>query len=409
MIAAAPSYHSRPFLSSALLISLMGAPLLGVSQLKFFLPLLFFGLLLYYLTALKAKFISKRTLSVTLIFSTFISAWLLKHLFFDGLDARYFLYFSYFIITFFIFILAIELFSTLSKQTVINLLFFVSLFTLFLATVEFVLNFSLLTLIPLSGSGHQIGGGAWSNVNTNIVSVFIASMAILLLGDKKRFYALACYALLLGIALDAKIGVLCILLQLAVIALLQSSLARIAALFFMAIIVPVLLFAFSEQVGVIYRALIKANDLLAQPELIRDLAESGQMFSSAIRIYALLVMFDALETFNALDWLLGQGLGSINIQFKNVNWNEPVEYFSPHFFYIEMLVYMGLAYYLFYYCVIKAYVQRFPWRQLLFTAPVWGSVVAISSAVYYPPIYLFLALLVYQQMTKELRETGHHD
>lgn len=396
--------NQRTILSSSLLIALMCAPLLGISQLKFFLPILFFGLLLYYLTVLKEKQITLRTYKITLIALAFFSLWLLKHLYFRELDARYFLYFSYFLITFFIFLISIELYKTLRLKSLINILFYTSIFTLVLSTIEFILNFSLLSLIPLSGSGHQVGGGAWSNVNTNIVSVFIAATSIFLLGNRKLFYILASYSLVLGIALDAKIGVLCILMQLSIITLVQSSLARLAAILFISVIVPVLFFVFQEQVMVIWRALLKANELLAQPELIRDLAESGQMFSSAIRIYAILIMLDALETFTWLDWLFGQGLGSINIQFKNVNWNEPVEYFSPHFFYMEMLVYLGLAYYAFYYSVIKSYVRNFPWKLLFFTAPVWASIVAISSAVYYPPIYLFLGLIIALKMDAEAEE-----
>jgi hypothetical protein len=71
-----------------------------------------------------------------------------------------------------------------------------------------------------------------------------------------------------------------------------------------------------------------------------------------------------------------------------------------------VLVYAGLSYYLFYYLLIKSYVKSLPWGKLLFTAPVFISIVAISSAVYYPPIYLFLGLLVYQQNQKEIEHSN---
>lgn len=400
-----PSQH-RWMMSRLLLITALCAPLLGLAQLKFFILVIGLAFVLYYLTALKTKFITRRTYRVTILLFAFLSFSLLKHLYFGELSARYFLYLSYFLLTLFIFLFSIEVYKLLPKNVVIAIFFYTAAATLLLAGIEFVLGFSLLTLLPLTGDGHQVGGGIWSNVNTNIVTVLFAAMSVFLLGSKTKFYVLTATALPIAFVLDAKIAILCILMQYMFIALVQSRWARIGVIAFIFIITPILYAVFYEQITIIGKTLVQATDLIAQPELVRSLAESGEIFSSAIRVYALLIMFDMMSLFGPMDWLFGAGWGSINITFKNINWNEPVEYFSPHFFYIEVLVYAGLSYYLFYYLLIKSYVKSLPWGKLLFTAPVFISIVAISSAVYYPPIYLFLGLLVYQQNQKEIEHSN---
>ncbi|TDP40249.1 hypothetical protein DEU29_102149 [Idiomarina aquatica] len=404
--------QQRFLMGRLLLITALCAPLLGLAQLKFFILVITLGLTLYYLTALKTKFITRRTYRVALLVFAFLSFSLLKHLYFGELSARYFLYLSYFILTLFIFLFSIEVYKLLARDVLVAIFFYSAAATLLLACIEYALGFSLLAMLPLTGEGHQVGGGIWSNVNTNIVTVLFASMSIFLLGSKTKFYVLTAIALPIAFVLDAKIAILCILLQYMFIALVQSRWARIGVLAFIFIITPVLYAIFFEQVNVIGKTLVQATDLIAQPELVRSLAESGEIFSSAIRVYALLVMFDMMALFGPLDWLFGAGWGSINITFKNVNWSEPVEYFSPHFFYVEVLVYAGISYYLFYYFLIKSYVKRLPWSKFVFAAPVFMSIVAISSAVYYPPLYLFLGLLIYQREQQEKVHSGspiNHD
>jgi len=116
-------------------------------------------------------------------------------------------------------------------------------------------------------------------------------------------------------------------------------------------------------------------------------------------------MLNIIADFSFLNWMFGIGFGNINISFINNEWGGLIEYFAPHLFYLEMTIYAGFSYYIFYFTAMKVIAGRLPWRSMLIATPTLGAIIAISSAVYFLPLYFFLAVLAfweYEQFTKEI-------
>lgn len=376
-------------------------PSLGVLQLKGFHIAVGVLALIGFLYSCKVDGIDLLKARLLMLLSSFIGVWLVIHVLQGAISARYIAYLFYFIFTFLCFYFSFRALVTLNNVTVFWLIQAFIYFDAALVLVELLLNVSFLSFYPLSGSEYQVGSAFWANVNTNAAVLILLNTSLYFLGFKKAFNVNSILIMLLSLSIDAKLCFLAAGAQLVLSQLLSSALARFLFIFCVSILIPVLIIIFHAELMYVLAALNQALELVFDTEALEAIVSSGNMFSVAIRAYALSEMFSVLSDFSFVNWLFGIGFGNLNISFVNNSWGGLVEHFSPHLFYLEVIIYAGLSFYIFYLSALTMLSKRFPWRSLLIASPTLGVIIAISSAVYFIPLYFFLASIAYWEYSNQ--------
>ncbi|WP_181901701.1 hypothetical protein [Thalassotalea euphylliae] len=385
-----------------LLLMLIG-PSFALMQLKGFHLSVVFLTVVGVLYWLRARAVDSKQAQLIVLLAVFMSLWLPMHLLSGAISARYFAYCFYFIFTLAIFYFSFRALITLNKKTLFRIIQTFIYIDLLVVLAEVFLNIAFFNYYPLAGSEYQVGSAFWSNMNTNAAVLVLLNSSLYFLNFNRAFYINSLPIMMLSLVVDAKLCFLAAAGQLVLAQLLASGVARVVFSIVMIVVAPILAFVFQKQLGYVLYTFNQALEFLANTEALEAIVSSGNMFSVAIRAYALSEMFEVVSKFSFLNWLFGIGFGNINISFVNNEWGGLIEYFAPHLFYLEMLIYAGFSYYVFYFYVMTILAGRIPWRSTLIALPSLGAIVAISSAVYFLPLYFFFAVLTfweYEQLQK---------
>lgn len=377
------------------LICMLVGPSLALLQLKGFHLSFAFLLLVGTLYISKTGEIDNKKVTLLMVYFVFIAMWLVNHILVGGLSLRYITYLFYFTFTFGIVYFSFRLLVTVPKFIIYRIIQVFIYIDLFIAILEVVTNLAVFNFYPLAGSEYQIGSSFWSNMNTNVVALIMLNTSLYFLGYKKSFYLNSVPLLILSLLVDAKLCFIAILAQVVLTQLIASGTARVFFTLALVVVIPMVAVFFQQRLDYILYVLGQALDLLTNKEALEAIVSSGNMFSVAIRAYALSEMMSIVSEFSLLNWLFGIGFGNINISFVNNQWGGFIEHFAPHLFFLEMTIYLGFSYYLFYFTVLTTIAGRLPWRSMLIAMPTLGSIVAISSAVYFLPLYFFFAVISY--------------
>jgi hypothetical protein len=397
-----PSQHQFRYV--IFLICILVGPSLAILQLKGFHITFGFLTMMGILYVVKMDSIDLKKVKLFINFVTFVSIWAVNHRLTGVLSARYVLYLFYFTFTLSVFYFSFRLLTTVPKDTIYKIIQTFIYLDFFMVLLEVITNVAFFNYYPLAGSEYQIGSAFWSNVNTNATALILLNTSLYFLGFKKTFYFNSVLLMMLSLIVDAKLCFIAAAGQVILMQLLASGQARVVFSTSLVIIVPIIFFAFQKQLDYVLYTLNQTLNFLSNTEALEAIVSSGNMFSVAIRAFALSEMLNIIDQFSVLNWLFGIGFGNINIAFVNNGWGGLIEHFAPHLFYLEMLIYAGFSYYLFYFITMKIVGGRVPWRSMLIAMPTLGSIVAISSAVYFLPLYFFLAVLTfweYEQLNNE--------
>ena len=397
-----PSQHQFRYI--VFLLCILVGPSLAIIQLKGFHIIFGFLTLVGALYVLKMNELDNKKLKLFITYFGFVSIWVTNHLLTGGLSVRYVLYLFYFTFTLGIFYFSFRLLITVSKDTIYKIIQAFIYIDLLMAFLEVATNMAFFNFYPLAGSEYQVGSAFWSNMNTNAAALILLNTSLYFLGYKKSFYLNTIPILVLSLLVDAKLCVLAALGQVVLTQLMASGTARVVFGLVLVIVLPLAAIIFQKQLDYILYALNQALDLLTNTKALEAIVSSGNMFSVAIRAYALSEMINIISQFSIVNWLFGIGFGNINISFVNNQWGGLIEYFAPHLFFFEMTIYLGFSYYLFYFIIMKIIAGRLPWRSLLIAIPTLGSIIAISSAVYFLPLYFFFAVIChweYEQLNNK--------
>ncbi len=354
---------------------------------------------------LKHRLLDKKVFLLLATYFLFLFLWIVNHAVLGGFSLRYIAYCYYFTFTFFIFYFSFRTLITVPRIIIRNVIQVFICINILIAIAEIFIGISFFAFNPLAGTEYQIGSSFWANVNTNAVALILLNTSLYFLGYKKHFYINAIPILIFCFLVDAKLCILALVGQLVVAQLIANATARVFFAVAIVIITPVILFVFQKQLNVVFLTLIQAFSFFENSDLLAKIVSSGDVSSVVIRAFALSEMLNQIYDFSLTNLLFGIGFGNLNISFVNNKWGGLVEYFSPHLFYLEIIIYLGISYYVFYFMVMKIVAGRLPWRSILIATPTLGSVVAISSAVYFLPLYFFLAVLSfweYEQLNNEV-------
>lgn len=376
------------------IIGLLVGPAAGAGPLKLFHPLLLlitFVALLY--VGLKGK-VSRSYFSVALVLFSYLVFVVATHALFGTVNARYLMYLTYVILMFLVFLNMTLAFSALNRKWVGKTFFIYALINVILGTTEFLLGMSIFGLNPL-GDPYQIGASFWANVNTNALVVLICAVVVYFTYSKTCFYLLTFSLLFYCLLVDAKIIFLMSFLQLIFLTLQGRFKVMVAVLLSATVVTPFLIYFFWNNIVVSYLAVSSAFDLVRDDAAINAMVKSGSMDSIAIRAYALNIMLDMMEQFSFADWVFGAGFGSINISFYSEQMGQHMDSFSPHFFYLEMLIYSGFLFYVLYFSAIRLLTGSWCVKKFIVFSPLFAAVISISSAVYFAPLYVFFAFIVF--------------
>lgn len=384
-----------PFRYIVFLMCLLVGPSLAILQFKGFHFSFGFLLLVGALYIFKKDEIDNKKITLFITYMSFVSLWIINHVLTGSLSLRYILYLFYFTFTFGIFYFSFRLLITVPKPVIYKIIQTFIYIDLLIALLEVAANLAIFNFYPLVGSEYQVGSAFWSNMNTNAVVLILLNTSLYFLGYKKSFYINTIPLLILSLLVDAKLCFLAALGQVVLTQLMANGTARIFFAIAVVVILPVVAILFQKQLDYVLYALNQALDLLTNTKALEAIVSSGNMFSVAIRAYALSEMLNIVSGFSIVNWLFGIGFGNINISFVNNEWGGLIEHFAPHLFFLEMTIYLGFSYYLFYFIAMKVIAGRLPWRSMLIAIPTLGSIVAISSAVYFLPLYFFFAVICY--------------
>jgi len=389
-----------------LLLMLVG-PSFALLQLKgFHLSVGFLGLMGFLYWCKNDAVDIKQSYLVT-VFAGFMTIWFVMHFLSGAISVRYFTFCFYFSFTYAIFYFSFRSLISLNKESIYRLIQVFIYIDLLMVLAEVALNTAFFNFYPLAGSEYQIGSAFWSNMNTNAAVLILLNTTLYFLNFKKAFYFNSVPLMMLSLVVDAKLCFLAAAAQLVLAQLLASGVARVVFAIALVVIVPILAVLFQKQLSYVLYTFNQALDFLSNTEALEAIVSSGNMFSVAIRAFALSEMLNIINEFSLLNWLFGIGFGNINISFVNNEWGGLIEYFAPHLFYLEMIIYAGFSFYFFYFTVMTILGGRFPWRSMLIAMPSLGAIIAISSAVYFLPLYFFLAVLTfweYEQQKENIHE-----
>ncbi len=394
-----PSEYS--FRYTVFMIFLLLGPSLALMQLKGFhlsVVFLFFVGLFY---VVKEKRIDLKQMKLALIFISFVFIWLIVHTLQGRFSVRYVTYLFYFTFTFLSFYFSFRLLITIEKSALCRIIQIFIYVDLLIVLLEVMTNQAFFNYYPMAGSEYQIGSAFWSNMNTNAAVLILLNTSLYFLGAKKSFYLNSLPVMMLSLLVDAKLCFIAAASQVLILQLLANVKARLVFIISLVLLVPVLMFVFQKQLSYVIYTLNQATDFLSNSEALEAIVSSGNMFSVAIRAYALSEMLNIVADFSLMNWLFGIGFGNINISFVNNGWGGLVEYFAPHLFFLEMTIYAGFSYYIFYFTIFRTICGRLPWRSMLMALPSIAAIIAISSAVYFLPFYFFLAVLAYWEYQQQ--------
>lgn len=389
------------------MVFLVIGPSFAFMQLKGFHFSVGFLSLVGFLYLVRGKVLDKKQAQLIIIYGVFVCLWLFMHTMSGVISVRYITYLFYFTFTFVIFYFSFRALVSLEKRTIFNIIQGFIYVDLVLVLFEVVTNQALFNYYPLAGSDYQVGSAFWSNMNTNAAALILLNTSLYFLDFKKAFYVNSIPLMILSLIVDAKLCFIAAAGQIVLAQLMASGFARVVFSASLIILIPIISIIFQKQLSYVLYTLNQALDFLSNTEALEAIVSSGNMFSVAIRAYALSEMLNIVENFSLLNWLFGIGFGNINISFINNEWGGLIEYFAPHLFFLEMTIYAGFSYYIFYFQVMRVMGGRFPWRSMLIATPTLGAIIAISSAVYFIPFYFFLAVLAfweYEQLNKEIND-----
>ncbi|NMP32961.1 hypothetical protein HII17_15490 [Thalassotalea sp. M1531] len=386
------------------MVFLVVGPSLALLQLKGFHLSVFFLALVGFLYLIKTKSLDIKQAQLCMVYSVFIGSWFVVHAYLGVISTRYITYLFYFTFTLAVFYFSFRALITLEKETLFKIIQTFIYVDLFIVMLEVIANQAIFNFYPLVGSEYQVGSAFWSNMNTNATALILFNTSLYFLNFKRAFYVNTIPLMVLSLVVDAKLCFIAATAQIVLTQMLASGLARVIFITSLAVVIPIIVIVFQQQLNYVIYTFYQALDFLSNTEALEAIVSSGNMFSVAIRAFALSEMLNLVSEFSILNWVFGIGFGNINISFVNNEWGGLIEYFAPHLFYLEMTIYAGINYYIFYFLVMKIIGGRLAWRSMLIACPTLGSVIAISSAVYFLPLYFFLAVLVYweyQQLNKE--------
>ncbi|MDP4536909.1 hypothetical protein Q3O60_11965 [Alkalimonas collagenimarina] len=376
-------------------------PALSIGLLKAHLVAVFFVILILIATSLKYMKADKGMLTSCALLLSCCFIWFAVHALNGAINARYFMYLFYTVFCFMVFIASYHALSKLNNHTLTNFLFVFCSLNLLIGFVEMIVGLSFFGLNPV-GDRFQIGSSFWANVNTNAYAVLIFSCAIYVLGGFKKYLFITLLLIVYCLFIHAKLVLALTAMQFVFFAMYSNPRYRIYGLLFLAIVSPVFVYLFYNNFLAIFLAAEYAVELISNDNSLKELVESGRLSSIAIRAYTLSEMTTILQNFDVWKFLFGAGFGSINISFMNNTLGVYETYYSPHFFYLEIFIFSGLLFYVMYLAAIKALSGHFGIKYFVLFSPAFAAVIAVSSAVYFPPFYFLLALVAFMAKPKSL-------
>lgn len=385
-----PFYSIRYF---ALILFVFLGPTFGFLELKAFHLFLAFILLCWLLLLLRNKKLARQDFLFLGIVFVSCSIYLVYAVAMNMITGRYIQYFYYYVVALLVFFFSSQAIKKSSNKNIYVFLQIYIFFNVFIAFCELILNLSIFSYYPFAGTDYQVGSSFWANVNTNVVVLMIASSTMFFIGYKRSALFNFLPIFTLAAAVDAKLCILGMIGQILFFLLYSNSRLRMWFFILSTLLLPLFYLAFTPYFNAASIAVIRGWELLSQPEVLQKIVSSGNLYSIAIRAYALSEMLRMLSDFEWYNWLFGGGFGSINVSFTNNKWGGEVNFFSPHFFYLEILVYGGFFYYFVLFNLMKVVHESVPWKAIIISLPLLGSVVAISSAVYFMPLYFYLAVI----------------
>lgn len=364
------------------------------------------GLLaLAFFSCLKFMRVAKGELVSFLVLLAFLFVLFIKHFAFNSIDTRYFIYLFYFFITYSVFIFSRHALDLLGLERVSRIILFVSYLNFSVALLELVLGISLFGLNPLSGD-FQNASSLWGNVNTNAICLLFSSVAVYYSGRKDHYFYLTILLIVYCLAIHSKLALMATVGQMCFLLMASSNKARVYFLIISVVIGSIGMIFLSNHLESLIGAISQAWHFLGNTKELKAVVESGSLESIAVRAYALSEMIQMVKGFSFLDYALGVGFGSIDISFYNETWMKTVSHFPPHFFYMEMLVYTGFSFFIFYFLQFKILSGKFCLKYCLILLPTLLSIISVSSAVYFTPYYFFLALIVYLNSSNSRRSSN---
>ncbi|WP_162924146.1 hypothetical protein [Shewanella algidipiscicola] len=400
-----PNYKDRNslFMYSIFIFFIFIGPSISLGPLKMYHFSVGVILAVAFFSCLKFMHVAKEELLSFLLLLAFLSVLFIKHLAFDTIDSRYFLYVFYFFVTYFVFTFSRQALHRLGLERVAEIIIFVSYLNFAVAFVELLLGVSIFGLNPLNGD-FQNASSLWGNVNSNAICLLFSSVAVYYSGKKGHYFYLTILLIAYCLAIHSKLALMATLGQMCFLLMANSNKARVYFLIFSVIASTIGVVFLSNHLESLIEAVSRAWHFLANTQELKSVVESGSLESIAVRAYALSEMIKIVNDFGLLDFMFGVGFGIINISFYNEVWMKTVSHFPPHFFYMEMLIYSGLSFFIFYFLQFKILSGRFALKYVLILSPSLLSIISVSSAVYFTPYYFFLALIVYLSTVNSKRD-----
>lgn len=369
-------------------------PALSLSLLKAHLLAVFFVILVMVATALKNRVADKRMLAVFTLIVSCCLFWFLLHALSGAVNTRYFVYLFYTIFCFMVFVASFYALTRLRASALSDVLFVVCCINLIIAYAELVMGISLFGLNPV-GDLFQIGSSFWANVNTNAYAVLIFSSAMYLLGAFKRYLIITIMLLVYCVFIQAKLILAFTMLQFIFFIMYSNPRYRVYGFLTLALFTPLFTYFFYGNIFSIFLAVEYAAALITDEHALKELVETGRLSSVVIRAYTLSEMIATIQDFELWHFLFGQGFGTINISFMNNTLGVYETHYSPHFFFLEIFIYAGVLFYALYLISIRLLAGSFGMRYFFLLSPAFAAVIAVSSAVYFPPFYFLLALVAF--------------
>ena len=247
--------------------------------------------------------------------------------------------------------------------------------------------FDLLTHSERFRARYPLTGGPWDNIN-NMATALVVANLLWLLARRRLSSALFAIAWLYCLVLNRRADLLGmgVLGAAYLLCLMQGSWRRKAAM--------ALAWAALSGAGLLWQeyAGTSARDLpqitLSDGEW--ELVTSKGDYSTGARKALLMDMMRQAQEMPWWQWAVGKGAGQLNVMWPTRE--GPVPWGSPHFFWLEMLFYLGIAWPLF----LLWLLWRLDWlgRTCLLVIGIAG--IAPSSMVYFQPFWFLLGVMLAQ-------------
>lgn len=247
-------------------------------------------------------------------------------------------------------------------------------------------------------------GGPWYNIN-NMGTALVFIVALGLLYDGKLSWPLFFASWLYAVALSRRADeVALVILGLGYLvffskdALLKKL--QIAAIWALVTAAGLILLYQSDIVGALLATSPTLNETRALPTISLSSEAGIEMAgdsSSLMRLSLITEMLAIARDMPWWQWILGQGAGQLDLLW-------PVDdsrWASPHFFWLEMFFYVGIAWPL----LLLWMLWRLDWRGRLAMLVMGMAGIAPSSLVYFQPFWFLFGTLFY----KAFVEVPDHD